>query len=155
MVGSWLMSFAVSLVVLGLGMSVEAPACITLGCKAAMFIPPPTSCAHTYVDFTIVIDGGTSITHGFCGCPGGVCTEVKDTCSISGARVRVDVKPAHAAAVDITVGGVNFGNSFTWSPGDPISGCGNSNFEIISLTGVAGGCMFIFGLECRACSFAC
>ena len=60
------------------------------------------------------------------------------------------------AANSIEVAGFNFGGSYTWSPSDPIVGCGASNFAALTIVGPGGlSCNFTIALRCRTCEFGC
>jgi hypothetical protein len=151
---AWLVSSLVSMSIAGFGLGSDwshqdpdaESKCVADGCKA--YVRLPGVCAAGIISITNQI--GT--TDGACSCPE-VCTVLSNACQIQGTY-QVSVLPAHAAAVDIVVGGVNFGDSFTWAPSG-INGCGNSNFEIIMLTGVPGGCNFIIAHICETCMLDC
>jgi hypothetical protein len=156
MLSAWIgIASAVGILFLGaVPAPVAAPGdCVLLGCKAAVDLPPSDSCAHRLVTWSIDIDpdaGG--IKHGACHCPNQECAVKDPSCSISGVSVTVKVKDA---ANDIVVGGLNFGDSFTWSPGGTLSGCGNTNFEVLTVTGPGVSCQFVIIQRCRTCGYDC
>jgi hypothetical protein len=149
MVASWLGCLSALLILVIGAFDCDTPPgdCVRYGCKAAVDLPPAASCAHGLVTWSIDIDPNAGgIKHGSCRCPALECVVENPDCAVSGVSVTVSVKNA---ANSIEVGGVNFGKSFTWSPGGTLSGCGNSNFEIITVTGPGVSCTFALTQSCR------
>lgn len=150
---SWLVSSSISLLIIAYGLEPTVVArsnsvlskCAELGCLHSIGIPTPT-CSIGIVTFSQSL----AINDGACGCPEHVCSVINNGCNISGTYT-VSIVDAQKPTHDLFVGGINFGDSYTWSP-PAISGCGNSNFEVIFLDGT---CQLVISLECVACNLSC
>jgi hypothetical protein len=107
-----------------------------------------------YVELDIALDPiGFEVRHGQCACDPG-CVVVDDGCIFSGIGVSINVKAVSRPAFKLYDSGFDMG--YEWVEYCPAnSGCGNSAYEPVLVSGGVTQCFFGVQARCSGCNWGC